>query len=375
VARYSATRVVAEPRRVIAALRVAARRRRADDPVEIRRPAYQADLAGGTARFFEPRRDSCPWCASTELRMRLRTSDLFQHKPGEFELDECAGCGHIFQNPRLNADGLRFYYRDFYDGLGEELLSSLFSWCTESYRSRSEALRPFGEPESWLDVGTGHGHFCSVASAAWPQTAFDGLDMADGIELAQRRRWVRRGYRGMFVELAPELSCEYDVVSMFHYLEHTPDPHLELDAARTALRPGGHLLIEVPDPECRWGSLLGRWWLPWFQPQHLHLIPVGNLRRRLEDMGFTIVLEQHAEPNEPVDLLSATLMALGAVAPPDDLPWLAPRTGRVARAARAAVMAGALPALYGAGLADRLIEPVRARAGLTNCYRLLARKC
>jgi hypothetical protein len=38
-------------------------------------------------------------------------------------------------------------------------------------------------------------------------------------------------------------------------------------------------------------------------------------------------------------------------------------------------MAGALPALYGAGLADRLIEPVRARAGLTNCYRLLARKC
>ena len=40
--------------------------------VEIRRPAYQAQLAAGTDRFFEPRRTSCPWCGSIDLRRRLR---------------------------------------------------------------------------------------------------------------------------------------------------------------------------------------------------------------------------------------------------------------------------------------------------------------
>src|SRR6266567_4088927 len=85
--------------------------------VELRRPAYQADLAGGLDRLFEPRRTACPWCGSARLRERLRTTDLLQHKPGRFHLDRCQDCGHVFQNPRLSFAGLEFYYRDFYDGL------------------------------------------------------------------------------------------------------------------------------------------------------------------------------------------------------------------------------------------------------------------
>jgi len=35
---------------------------------------------------------------------------------------------------------------------------------------------------------------------------------------------------------------------MYHYLEHTIEPKKELAAAATALPPGGHLAIELPDP-------------------------------------------------------------------------------------------------------------------------------
>lgn len=66
------------------------------------RPVYRADLAEGLDRFFEPRRDTCPWCGSTRLATRLRTTDLIQHKPGRFVLDRCEGCRHTFQNPRLS---------------------------------------------------------------------------------------------------------------------------------------------------------------------------------------------------------------------------------------------------------------------------------
>ncbi|MGW0824608.1 class I SAM-dependent methyltransferase [Streptomyces sp. NPDC002845] len=340
------------------------------------RPGYQADLADGPARFFEPRRTTCPWCDSPRLATRLRTTDLLQHKPGTFVLDRCEECRHTFQNPRLSGEGLEFYYRDFYDGLGEKQLGRTFEGRTAMYRQRAESVLPFAPtPKNWLDVGTGHGHFCEAARTVLPGTAFDGLDFTDGAELAERAGRVERGYRGSFPDLAPELAARYDIVSMFHYLEHSTDPDRELRAAHEAIRPGGHLLIEVPDPDSRYARLLGRWWLPWLQPQHLHFIPVGNLRRRLADLGFTVLMEQHAEPHDPVDLLAATWLTLDAAAPRDDLPWLPKPPTRLQRTLRGTMFLAAAPALILATLLDRFaIRPLSHSLGLSNAYRIVARR-
>jgi SAM-dependent methyltransferase len=340
------------------------------------RPGYQADLARGLDRFFEPRQATCPWCGSAELRERLRTTDLLQHKPGRFVVDRCQDCGHLFQNPRLSPEGLEFYYRDFYDGLGEKQLGGAFAGRAKAYRQRAESLLPYEPaPKNWLDVGTGHGHFCEAARGVLPGTAFDGLDFTDGAELAERAGRVERGYRGSFPELAPEISGGYDVVSMFHYLEHSTEPERELRAAHLALRPGGHLLIEVPDPESRYARLLGRWWLPWLQPQHLHYAPVGNLRRKLTDLGFTVLAEQHAEPHDPVDLLAAVWHLLNAVAPRDDVPWLPEPPSAPRRALRTAILLAGIPALLLGTTLDRLVvKPLSHRLGLSNAYRLVARR-
>ncbi|MFI6446626.1 class I SAM-dependent methyltransferase [Kitasatospora sp. NPDC050543] len=355
------------------------------------RPGYLADLARGTDRFFEPRRTDCPWCGSARLRERLRTCDLLQHKPGRFVLDECRDCAHVFQNPRLTGAGLEFYYRDFYDGLGEQRLGGVFGTRTTVYRARARSVAPFtsspsrpspaspapaaAPPARWLDVGTGHGHFCESAREVFPDTRFDGLDLSAGVELAQQHGRLAQGFRGSLPELAPSLAGRYDVVSMFHYLEHSTDPGRELTAARQALRPGGLLLIEVPDPQCRYARLLGRWWLPWLQPQHLNLVPAANLRRRLGELGFEVVLEQHGEAHDPVDLLAAGWLLLDALAPREDAPWL-PGTppGRPRRALRAALFLAAAPLLVLAAVLDHLIARVAGRTGLANAYRLLARR-
>jgi SAM-dependent methyltransferase len=340
------------------------------------RPGYQAELAEGTDRFFRPRRTDCPWCGATRLRVRLRTTDLLQHKPGRFVLEQCEDCAHIFQNPQLTHAGLAFYYRDFYDGLGEKRLAGLFGTRSAVYRGRARSVVPFAEaPGRWLDVGTGHGHFCATARTVFPGTVFDGLDLSEGVELAEREGRLARGYRGSFPELAPELTDRYDVLSMFHYLEHSTEPARELSAAHRALRPGGLLLIEVPDPESRWARLLGRWWLPWLQPQHLHLAPLANLRARLGELGFTVLLEQRGEPHDPVDLLAAGWLALDAVAPREDAPWL-PGTppGRARRLLRTAMFLAGAPALLVAAVLDRLLARPAGRFGFSNAYRVLARK-
>ncbi|MFE5036481.1 class I SAM-dependent methyltransferase [Streptomyces sp. NPDC056683] len=344
--------------------------------VEALRSAYQRDLAEGTDRFFEPRRTTCPWCASDRLTTRLRTTDLLQHKPGAFVLDRCQECGHTFQNPRLNETGLEFYYRDFYDGLGEQKMSGTFGGRTKMYQGRARSLVPHdATPKNWLDVGTGHGHFCEAAREVLPGTAFDGLDFTDGVELAAREGRVERAYRGAFPDLAPELAARYDVVSMFHYLEHSTDPDRELRAAHEAVRPGGHLLIEVPDPDSRYGRLLGRWWLPWLQPQHLHFVPVANLRDRLTGLGFTVVAEEHAEAHDPVDLLAAVWLALDHTAPREDAPWLPTPPGAPQKALRAALLIVGIPALIAGTLLDRFaVRPLSRRLRVSNAYRIVARR-
>ncbi|ADI04105.1 Methyltransferase type 12 [Streptomyces bingchenggensis BCW-1] len=340
------------------------------------RPRYADDFARGTDRFFEPPRADCPWCGSARLEERLRTTDLFQHKPGGFRLDRCRDCGHVFQNPRLSGEGLEFYYRDFYDGLGEKDMGGLFAGRRKRYVRRAESLRPFAEaPGNWLDVGTGHGHFCEAARSVFPGTLFDGLDLSAGVELAERAGRVTRGIRGGFVERVTELADGYDVVSMFHYLEHSTDPRGELRAARHALRPGGHLLIDVPDPESRFSRLLGRWWLPWLQPQHLHFVPVANLRKELSGLGFTVVAEEHAGPHDPVDLVGAVWLLLNAVAPPEDQPWLAQPPGRARRLLRTAIVLAGVPALLVTAALDHfLIRPLAGRRHLSNAYRVVARR-
>ncbi|GGN31253.1 class I SAM-dependent methyltransferase [Streptomyces fuscichromogenes] len=344
--------------------------------IEALRAAYRKDLAEGTDRFFEPRRTSCPWCGSDRLTTRLRTTDLLQHKPGAFVLDRCAECGHTFQNPRLNETGLEFYYRDFYDGLGEQKMSGTFGGRTKMYQGRAASMVPHDPtPKNWLDVGTGHGHFCEAAREVLPGTAFDGLDFTDGVELAAREGRVEHAYRGAFPDLAPELAARYDVVSMFHYLEHSTDPDRELRAAHETVRPGGHLLIEVPDPESRYARLLGRWWLPWLQPQHLHFVPVANLRARLTDLGFTVVAEQHAEAHDPVDLLAAVWLALDHTAPREDAPWLPRPPGGLQKTLRAALLLAGIPALIAGTLLDRFaVRPLSQRLRVSNAYRIVARR-
>jgi SAM-dependent methyltransferase len=344
------------------------------DPYEACRLYYQAELATGVERFLEPRRDTCPWCGSANLSIRLRTIDLIQRKPGRFTLEQCGACRHIFQNPRLTPAGLDFYYRDFYDGLGQEQAEKAFAATGRSYRGRVDMIKRFTTPRAWLDVGAGYGHFCRLAREVWPGARFDGLDLSVSVEEAQRRGWIDRSYLGEFVTLVDKLAGRYDVVSMHHYLEHTREPFDELDAAAKILSTGGYLLIELPDPESLLGPLFGRWWLPWFQPQHQHMIPVRNLIQALADRGLSTVAVERGEAHQSVDLFVSLVLALTAIAPDPQLPWLPTRATRVSQIRHTVVWAAGRPLLVIAYLLDNLLGHIVRRTRGGNTYRVLARK-
>ncbi|MFF9239197.1 class I SAM-dependent methyltransferase [Streptomyces sp. NPDC014801] len=125
------------------------------------------------------------------------------------------------------------------------------AWCASALltgRRRLRALarrlaRLVAEPESWLDVGTGDGAFPDAAREFFPYTSFDGVDPGPRVLEARAAERVEEAYVGPLA--ATGLTARYDVVSLLHHLEHSADPRRELTAALTALRPGGHLVLEL----------------------------------------------------------------------------------------------------------------------------------
>ncbi|MEV0324462.1 class I SAM-dependent methyltransferase [Streptomyces sp. NPDC050658] len=218
------------------------------------------------------------------------------------------------------------------------------------HRARARAMGRYIEPESWLDVDTGHGHFPAAARDVYPYTAFDGLDATGRVEQGREAGRVEEAHQGLLADLAPRLAGRYDALSMFHYLERSEDPRIELIAARTVLRPGGHLMIEVPEPGSRYARFLGK---GWHRPEPQHRIPLAGLRRELESLGYTVVATDRREPHIPLDLTAGLALALG----------------RVRAAARVAT-----PLLAAAAFADRLLAPLVSRTRFANAYRIIARR-
>ncbi|MGQ0625338.1 MAG: class I SAM-dependent methyltransferase [Sporichthyaceae bacterium] len=341
------------------------------------RERYLEEIELGWSRFFEPRRYDCPWCGSTTLTRRLRTTDIMQRKPGVFYLDRCMTCQHVFQNPRLNLAGLEFYYRDFYDGFGREFIDSVFSSQGWLYEPRAKIVEGFFGPEgpkNWLDVGTGYGHFAHDARAFWPNTTFDGLDMGTSLLEGKARGWLDNIYPGEFCEHVEAVRGKYDVISMHHYLEHVRDPRADLDLVAEVLPVGGFVSIEIPDAQSILGKAFGRWWAPWYQPQHQHMLPLPNLLAALKERGLTPVRVQSKEAHIAGEVSCAVIFFLTHISPNPDSPWL-PEPSRARRKLHEGIWKVAPKVLQQTFKVDfKYLGPAVKRFGGSNAIRVLARK-
>jgi SAM-dependent methyltransferase len=288
-------------------------------------------------------------------------------------MSRCADCGHIFQNPRLNEQGLEFYYRDFYSGAGQEVVQQHLSSMKSAYRARAKMIARYSVPKKWLDIGAGYGQFSQHAKQIWPQTEFYVLDLSPSIERAQNQGWATRAYTGRFLDCASRMKETFDVVSMFHYLEHTVDPIAELRAAALLLQPDGFLIIEVPDPDSIGRKILRRFWPSWFAPQHLHLFPERNLTKYLHELGLETLALHRASAHQSTDALYATGNYLQQFSPPRGLPWDAVHNP-VSLKRQIFVKLLWYPLRFALIGLDKVLIPLRYLPRWSNTYRLLARK-
>ena len=95
-----------------------------------------------------------------------------------------------------------------------------------------------------LDIGCGAGHFASHV----PHAEYTGLDASPEAAAAGIHTLT-----GALPDIAKSHAGQFDVVTAFQVLEHAADPLVFIRDATALLRPGGTLVIGVPDS----GSYLG----------------------------------------------------------------------------------------------------------------------
>ncbi len=162
----------------------------------------------------------------------------------------CRRCGLVWSNPRPGEDEVRRYYsteyRLDYKGQAAPSLRQVARsarGALNRYRSLSPYLR---DGVRVLDAGAGGGEVVYVLR----QLGFD----ASGLEPDERYARHAREVLGVpvatgFVQDAEFPAGRFDVVTMYHALEHVEDPFAILTRLRGWMAERGVLLIEVPNVE------------------------------------------------------------------------------------------------------------------------------
>lgn len=162
----------------------------------------------------------------------------------------CRACGLVWSNPRPSEDEVRRYYsREYrldYKGQSSPSLRQI-ARSARGALNRYRALAPYvKDGDRILDAGAGGGEVVYVLRKL-------GL-AATGIEPDEHYARHARESLGVavetgFVQDAMYPRASFDVVTMYHALEHVEDPSAILARLREWMTDRGTLLVEVPNVE------------------------------------------------------------------------------------------------------------------------------
>jgi SAM-dependent methyltransferase len=235
----------------------------------------------------------CYLCGSGASRPFVVAEDDLTGKPGRFPFVACGDCGLVYQNPRIDIAHIRTYYDTEYIAHRKRsdwgILTPLYRRAMERHDRQKEAivrryvpLRPGSE---LLDVGCGAGTFLHRLRTRHGLRA-TGVDFVD---LSHRPEFTGVEFHaGLFYEQDVGRD-RFDLVTMWHFLEHDYDPPRTLETARRALRPDGRLVIEVPRLDSASFRLYRERWPGLQAPQHTACYTRATLLRLVRGAGLDVV--------------------------------------------------------------------------------------
>lgn len=236
---------------------------------------------------------SCYYCSSSNREPFLTAEEDLTGKPGRFHFVRCVDCGLAYQHPRINVEEIKAYYDDEYIAHRKKrdwgALRPVVDYLMDRLDAHKERMvRPYlkrNAPNEILDVGCGAGTFLNkmrlVHGARVTGVDFKDFAGAAGFEHIEF-------HCGLFYE--QELGEKrFDMVTMWHFLEHDYDPLRTLERARQVMKDDAHLIVEVPRLDSVTFRLYRDRWPGLQAPQHTALYDKKRLLQLMDRGGFDCI--------------------------------------------------------------------------------------
>ena len=233
----------------------------------------------------------CPICKSKHLGFYIKAID--HNVSGDFfSISQCKSCGYRFTNPRPKEKTIGYYYKsdDYisHSSSKKGLINKIYR-IVRAYqfrRKHKEIVRlKKTKDKDLLDIGCGTGDFIKyMGENGWS---------AEGVETDRKARVIAEKQGGLTVygSIEEKKIHKYDVITMWHVLEHVYDLDYFFKKIKSLLKENGVLVIGVPNSNSYDASFYGKNWYAYDLPihsSHFRKPDIENLSR-IHDFNLTSV--------------------------------------------------------------------------------------
>jgi SAM-dependent methyltransferase len=196
------------------------------------------------------------------------------------EIIKCISCGLVFLSSFSHIKSGFYESSGMHDGdVDIETLMREAEWDDER---RFNYCKPLIENKSILDFGCGTGGFLLKAR-----------NIAKKVEGVEPERRLQSHFLKNNLNVSPDLnkiSDSFDVITLFHVLEHIPDPRSILTRLAEKLKDKGQIIVETPNAGDALLQLYksGPFSHFTYWSCHLFLFSVSTFSRLAESIGITV---------------------------------------------------------------------------------------
>ena len=234
---------------------------------------------------------NCPVCGSDGTSEFLKTKDYFFTKE-DYTLFKCGNCNTVFTNPRPGDKDLWKYYKTekylSHNAGSLTPVSIIYRFVREiNIKKKYKIVTKYIKKGAILDIGCGTGELLKKFSdEGWRATGVEP-DKDAG-------KFAKETYNLDIYDLNQLTNFDnnlFDVVSMWHALEHVPRPNDRMQIVKRLLKPEGIAVIAVPNIKSKDFLHYGKYWAGLDVPRHLYHFDAGSISYLLDKSGFEIIDE------------------------------------------------------------------------------------
>ncbi|MEM1407573.1 MAG: class I SAM-dependent methyltransferase [Bacteroidota bacterium] len=237
--------------------------------------------------MFE-RLDHCPVCGSHSLQNDriIKDHSISQE---EFALTKCRQCEFLFTNPRPTPDRLSGYYESAEYISHQNKSNTLINWIYSIARKftlswKFELISKYLKTGKALDIGCGTGHFLAkLKSKGW---TVHGVEPDAGARTIAAEQLENDTIVNSLDKINPK--NKYDLISLWHVLEHIPDLADYLIRIKLLLNKNGRIFIAVPNHNSFDATHYKNYWAAYDVPRHLYHFNQSSMKTLAQKYGLKI---------------------------------------------------------------------------------------